>query len=421
MRADSATTLANAASRTASLSARISTLSSQQPGITFTAPIGTCNCPTVPTSPGVPPQRFSMVSTTSAAAAAASRRRCIGTVPACPANPVIDTKQRTLPAIDVTTPSGTASLSSTGPCSMCTSTKPSSVRGSRTALGIAAGSNPPATMACRIVIPSASTLSSTAGSNRPASARLPRSVDLKRTPSSSAKATIVNVYGSRTPCRGQIRAGQTVRSVAEARQLLRHGDDPGPQRLIHQLGQAEFRDSADLAQRYRAFVLDRVPDSLLERRDHRGAILAFDGEHERKAEPLRIGGIELLQSRELLGRAAATRSATQGVRSNTPASAATNWDGGSELSCCSEITRADRLSRTLAGAWRSSAGRHRCAGKPTHPRARERSRESAPGRPHGPAGRSGEHAILSTASWGNRVPRGLLRDTACRTRRGDNR
>src|SRR2546430_16141211 len=46
-------------------------------------------------------------------------------------------------------------------------------------------------------------------------------------------------------------------------------------------------------------------------------------------------------------------SATQGVRSNTPASAATNWDGGSELSCCSEITRADRLSRTPAGAWRS--------------------------------------------------------------------
>src|SRR2546430_8577500 len=46
-------------------------------------------------------------------------------------------------------------------------------------------------------------------------------------------------------------------------------------------------------------------------------------------------------------------SATQGVRSNTPASAATNWDGGSELSCCSEITRADRLSRTPAGAGRS--------------------------------------------------------------------
>src|SRR2546430_8262728 len=43
------------------------------------------------------------------------------------------------------------------------------------------------------------------------------------------------------------------------------------------------------------------------------------------------------------------------------------------------------------------------------------------GRPHDPAGRSGEHAIRSTASWGYRVPRGLLRDTACRMRRADNR
>ena len=50
-----------------------------------------------------------------------------------------------LPAIEVTTPRGTASLSSTGPCSMCTSTKPRRLRVGKAAAGIAAGSNPAAT------------------------------------------------------------------------------------------------------------------------------------------------------------------------------------------------------------------------------------------------------------------------------------
>jgi hypothetical protein len=56
-------------------------------------------------------------------------------------------------------------------------------------------------MASRSDVPCASTLSSICGSKRPASARLPRKVDLKRTPSSSANAMISSGYGSRTPAR----------------------------------------------------------------------------------------------------------------------------------------------------------------------------------------------------------------------------
>ena len=53
----------------------------------------------------------------------ASRRRPIGVAPACPATPSTPTSSRVAPSIAVTTPSGRPSASSTGPCSICASTK----------------------------------------------------------------------------------------------------------------------------------------------------------------------------------------------------------------------------------------------------------------------------------------------------------
>ena len=64
----------------------------------------------------------STASTHSAAAASASRRSVIGTVPACPAVPRMRRVAREKPLIAVTTPIGNPSASSTGPCSMCSST-----------------------------------------------------------------------------------------------------------------------------------------------------------------------------------------------------------------------------------------------------------------------------------------------------------
>ena len=52
----------------------------------------------------------------------ASRRMRIGTVPACPASPRAVTRMRLCPTMPVTMPSGRFEASSTGPCSICTST-----------------------------------------------------------------------------------------------------------------------------------------------------------------------------------------------------------------------------------------------------------------------------------------------------------
>ena len=76
----------------------------------------------MPTVPGVSRQIRSTATTASDAAASASRRRFMGTVPACPALPMTSTRSRVAPAMEVTTPTGRFSASSTGPCSMCTST-----------------------------------------------------------------------------------------------------------------------------------------------------------------------------------------------------------------------------------------------------------------------------------------------------------
>ena len=81
--------------------------------MTLRAPGSTSSRPTVP----VP----STASTHSAAACNASRRMSIGTVPAWPASPMNATVAWLWPLIAVTTPSGSSSRSSTGPCSMWTS------------------------------------------------------------------------------------------------------------------------------------------------------------------------------------------------------------------------------------------------------------------------------------------------------------
>ena len=97
-------------------------VNSTTPGMTLTAPDTVLSIPTVPTVPGISRQVRSTATTASDAAASASRRRFMGTVPAWPARPITSTRSRTAPAMEVTTPTGRSSASSTGPCSMCTST-----------------------------------------------------------------------------------------------------------------------------------------------------------------------------------------------------------------------------------------------------------------------------------------------------------
>ena len=104
-------------------------------------------------------------------------------------------------------------------------------------------------------------------------------------------------------CWRQIRARQAIRPVAEACQLVRHGDDRAAERFVDQVGQTKCGNPPDFAQRLPAFVLERVREPPLERRNDRGAIVAPDGEHERKTELLRIGGVEVREAREFLGRA----------------------------------------------------------------------------------------------------------------------
>ncbi|MNT16936.1 hypothetical protein D3C72_1520630 [compost metagenome] len=180
---------------------RMSMENTAWPGTTLVAPLGTLNWPTVPTRPGLPPQRFSMYRPISAPAMAASRRMSIGTVPAWPARPSSSTIKRVAPEIAVTTPTGRPSFSSTGPCSICTSMKAATLLRSCLAAGRLAASKPASRITSRMVLPLSSTLSSTLLSKVPAMARLPSSVALKRTPSSSAKPTTSSANGKRLPWR----------------------------------------------------------------------------------------------------------------------------------------------------------------------------------------------------------------------------
>ena len=122
--ANSSSIRRSASRRRSSVPARTSTVNSTTPGMTLTAPGRVLSTPTVPTAPSISRQIRSIAVTASDAAASASYRRCIGTVPAWPARPITSTRIRVEPAIEVTTPTGRSSASSTGPCSMCTSTYP---------------------------------------------------------------------------------------------------------------------------------------------------------------------------------------------------------------------------------------------------------------------------------------------------------
>ena len=103
-----------------------------------------------------------------------------------------------LPHDAVTAATERPSDSSSGPCSMCISTKPMA-SGSSAALSIRAGSSPKARMASSSVMPSASFRASSAGSKRPATARLPIKGTPKRTPSSSENA-MTSMGSSRSSC-----------------------------------------------------------------------------------------------------------------------------------------------------------------------------------------------------------------------------
>src|SRR3954447_2832125 len=88
-------------------------------GTTFVAFGSTSMAPTVAT---VPSRAHSRTCRTNAAAStSASARASIGVVPAWSARPSKTRKPRAWPAIAVTTPSGSPSEASTGPCSMCNS------------------------------------------------------------------------------------------------------------------------------------------------------------------------------------------------------------------------------------------------------------------------------------------------------------
>ena len=96
----------------------------QRPGTTLTEPLGTCSMPMVATESLSVSARCSTYKASSASAVAASARRFMGVVPAWLAVPMISHCMRMLPLMEVTMPSGMSSSLSTGPCSMCNSTKP---------------------------------------------------------------------------------------------------------------------------------------------------------------------------------------------------------------------------------------------------------------------------------------------------------
>src|SRR6266566_3419155 len=96
-----------------------------------------------------------------------------------------------------TIPTGTPRSSSTGPCSMWTSRYPRGRPAVHRSSSMRSGSPPKRRIASRIEIPSASVRSRSVASNVPAAAALPRYVDPKRNPSSSANASTSSANGIR--------------------------------------------------------------------------------------------------------------------------------------------------------------------------------------------------------------------------------
>jgi len=178
-----------AASASASMPRR-STHSSARPGITLMAPGDTFMTAAVPTTPR--PARFVASSrtarTTCAAVTSASRRPPMGVVPECAAVPSTVTLSRMGAAMASTTPTGMPACSSTGPCSMCSSTKALSSAGRRAHSPRRSRSSPSAARACASVTPPWScSVRQASRRARPAMALLPRVPTEKRADSSPRK------------------------------------------------------------------------------------------------------------------------------------------------------------------------------------------------------------------------------------------
>ena len=120
-----------------------------------------------------------------AAPQSASRRRLIGVVPAWFASPVKRTRKPISPTIPVTIPISMPSVSSTGPCSMCSSRYPPSSSDSaraRNALEVEAELGHRLAKADAVGV---TTLGRVRADPSPTNARLPKSAAPKRAPSSS--------------------------------------------------------------------------------------------------------------------------------------------------------------------------------------------------------------------------------------------
>ncbi len=107
-------------------------------------------------------------------------------------------------------------------------------------------------IASRIEMPALSRPPSTLSTNVPATARLPSSVEAKRTPSSSAKAAISMAKGRRRPRRlrsptQEHRRDDPERPVPAAG--IAHGVVMGAQHQARQTGPVAFIASADIADR----------------------------------------------------------------------------------------------------------------------------------------------------------------------------
>ena len=156
------------------------------PGTTLAAPGKTSSRPVVPTPPEA---RRSTASTASAAAHSASCLESIGVVPACAASPENMAWTRSMPAIPDTIASGMPESSSTGPCSICSSTNALMDPGVQAASLIRSGSPPADAIASASVRPEASREARCVGVSVPAIERLPTQLTPNSFGSSPRKST----------------------------------------------------------------------------------------------------------------------------------------------------------------------------------------------------------------------------------------
>src|SRR5262249_50306802 len=95
--------------------------------------------------------------------------------------------------------------------------------------------------------------------------------------------------------RRHIRTHKRVRTLTQACQILRHGNDARPRRLVYELRQPKAADPADFPQCDSPLMLKGIRHTLLQRRNHRGPVVTLDCEYERKSEFLCVCRVERLQ------------------------------------------------------------------------------------------------------------------------------